>query len=289
MTDQGTAEVIRDLAQEAAEPAHITIVPNRLDGVALASGMTLHEIDLDKYSPIPYRKTGTVALRDVDSFAGYVNRHRDPHGTTLWGNAKAGTIVAVLNDHEDDHLTAADDDPPVDTGVPGWGDHRTVLQLEATPDWLGWLALDGKLGSQEDFAEHLEDLAHTVAIPTAADMLELAQHFTAARNVDFKAGKRLGSGETTLLYDETITASAGQHRQIAIPNEIELAVTPFYGTEPVRLVARFRYRINNGALKIGYKLIRPDIVLEAAFTAASERVSELVDLPVLAGTPRQSR
>jgi uncharacterized protein YfdQ (DUF2303 family) len=220
----------------------------------------------------------------LDSFGLYVNRHRDEHGTTIWGNAKAGTIVAVVNDHED---TATD--AVTEFGAAGWGDHRATLTLEATPDWQQWLARDGQLGSQDDFAEHIEDLAHTVAIPDAATMLELAQHFTAARAVDFKQGQRLHSGETQLLYDETVTARAGQHGQIAIPNEIEVAVAPFVGTEPVKLVARLRYRINTGNLKIGYKLIRPDLVLEAAFTAASERVAELVDLPVLAGTPRQSR
>lgn len=284
MTDQGTAEVLRDLATAATEqPEPIELVPGHLHGIVLQPGQTVHPIDVEKYNQIPHRKTGSVKHRDVESFAQYVNRHRQPDGTTLWANAVGGTVTAVLNDHEQ----IRDDQPEITTtAFAGWGDHRATLTVEHTPDWLRWLAGDGKLVDQATFAEHLEDLAHTIIRPHAAEMVELAQHFQAARNVDFESARRLDSGEVQLMYRETIGATAGKRGELAIPDQIFIAVEPFAGSERVELTARFRYRLAESAVKLGYRLVRPDKARDEAFAALLDDLSTRVELDVMHGTPR---
>ena len=241
----------------------------------LAEGQRVHEIDNTPSLPNPPRQTGKVTLTDQDSFVLYVNRHRENELTTLWTDVDKGTVTAVLNDHM------------LHTEMAGWADHRATLQLKLTEDWKFWAANDGELLPQTAFAEHLEEGALNIVTPSAADMLEIAQSFQAKRGVDFKASVRLTSGEVGLQYEETTAAKAGVKGTIEIPEAFTLKLQPFDGgPEYTDIVARFRYRINDGQLLLGYKITRPDMVKRAAFNEITASISEGIGLPVMAGTPR---
>jgi uncharacterized protein YfdQ (DUF2303 family) len=279
--DESAAEVIERLAQASQPTETVELVPGHTVGIVYAVTQQLHEVNLDQFNEHPERKTGNVELGDVDSFVTYVGRHVSSRATTLWGNSKAGTILAVLNDHEHNEIAP---------GEPGWADHRARLTLEPTTDWLVWTKHDGNWISQIDFAELIEDLAHTILIPEAATMLELAQRFDAKRDVKFSSGTRLQDGQTKLHYDETQTAKAGQHGDIDIPRDLVISVAPFVGYDPVEMIARFRWRIGrSNELLLGYKLIRPDLVRDEAFEKASVTVHEQTGQPVLTGTARGTR
>jgi uncharacterized protein YfdQ (DUF2303 family) len=264
--------VVADLARRAV-PARFDIVENRVIGVVVDGQLTTY--DIEEYGLNPRRQTGKVTLTDQDSFVLYVNRHRDDDRTTLWTNVDAGTVTAVLNDHMQDDTEA------------GWADHRAALQLKLTEDWKFWAANDGKWLSQTTFAEHIEEGALNVVNPAAADMLEIAQSFQAKRGVAFKSSVRLESGEVGLLYEETTDAKVGVRGTIDVPSSFTLKLQPFDGgPEYTDLVSRFRYRINDGQLLLGYKINRPDLVKRAAFNEITSSVSEGTALPVMAGTPR---
>jgi uncharacterized protein YfdQ (DUF2303 family) len=162
-----------------------------------------------------------------------------------------------------------------------------TLNLPATPDWTLWLGKNGQLLDQAVFAEHIEDGAHCIGDPDPATMLEIAQSFQAHTNVSFKSGSRLTSGETRLQYEEEVNARAGQTGSIEIPDAITLRLQPFEGSPTYEVLARFRYRLAGGNLKLGYRLIRPDIVRREAFLAVGAQITENTGLPVLAGAPRQ--
>jgi uncharacterized protein YfdQ (DUF2303 family) len=265
--------VVADLARRAVAPERFDIIKDRLVGVVVDGALTTYEVE--QYGPQPHRQTGRVTLTDQDSFALYVNRHRDDDRTTLWTNVDAGTVTAVINDHRQDDSEA------------GWADHRAVLQLKLTDDWKFWAANDGKLLNQTAFAEHIEEGALNVVDPAAADMLEIAQSFQAKRGVAFKSSVRLESGEVGLQYEETTQAKVGVKGTIDIPSSFTLKLQPFAGgPEYTDIVARFRYRINDGQLALGYKINRPDLVKRAAFNEITSAVSEGIALPVMAGTPR---
>lgn len=86
---------------------------------------------------------------------------------------------------------------------------------------------------------------------------DLAEHFE-ARSID-------------------IIKPSAEKGQLTIPAAFEIALKPFEGADPFRVTARFRYRITNGVLRIGYKLDRPEDVLRQAFSTVVENVSEGLD------------
>lgn len=244
-------------------------------------GYSVEVIDPEQYQPTPARKRGTVGFTDSLSFRSYVNTHMGT-GTTLWADAKAGTLSAVLDDHQPEDTEAGS------TGVAGWGQHRATLNLEVTDDWALWTGYNGKAMSQAQFAEFVEDAAPCIRQPSAADMLEIAQSFKANTKVRFESGRRIASGETQLTYVEDTTATAGKRGQLEVPELITLAVQPWTSCDAAyEMTARLRYRINNGDLVLFYKLVRPDDVLRMAFADVLRDVESELDIVAYHGTPRR--
>lgn len=55
---------------------------------------------------------------------------------------------------------------------------------------------------------------------------------------------------------------------------------PFQGCEAVAVIARFRFRINDGVLRMGVKLAEPNKALEAAFADIVANIQALVPVRV---------
>jgi uncharacterized protein YfdQ (DUF2303 family) len=213
----------------------------------------------------PNRKTGTYTVRDIDAFVEYVQKHGLDE-TELWGYRDGSTVKAVIDAHAADRA--------------GWEQHVATLHLEADPDWRAFIERDGQMMQQARFAEFIEDHLHVFAKPRAADMLELAQTFQATTKVDFQSSSRLKSGETQLVYNEAVSAGAGKKGSLAIPDEFTVGLSVYRGTEPYAVNARFRYRIEGQTLQLGYRLVRPDKVLDDAFDQVTSRVSTALTKPV---------
>lgn len=255
---------LRSAAPHRLEPGHVHAfhTPNGVERIDLTG---------DAYRTSPARKSGTTVVWDVPSFAEYFGKHSDQH-SEVYADARNLEVAAVLDAHEP---TAA-----------RWGGHRLHLQLRKTPEWQAWAVNNGRLMSQEEFAEHLEDHCAELVAPPAAEMLEVAQSIQAASKVDFKSGTRLASGQRQLEYVETVTAKAGQRGQLTIPDTFEIGLVPFEGGHPYRVTARFRYRISGeGGLKLGYRLDRPENVLRAAFDDVIGDLQSRIEQPVMNGSP----
>lgn len=222
-------------------------------------------VDLEKYLGSPRMARGHVVLHDHTDFALYTNRLAEPD-TTVWADAEKASITSVLNDHPD----SAD-------GGAGWRDHRVSLQLRVDDDWALWRKFDGQFMTHLQFAEFIESMLHTIASPAAADMLEISRTFQAKRNVEFKSGARLQSGDVQLRYEESTSAQAGPKGDVDIPTEMQLALAPYLGTAAGIVMARLRYRIESGHLKLGYQLARPDLVERDAFLGVLAQVREKLD------------
>lgn len=272
MSDQDT-QVVVDTAVRATTPKPLSddtalysvVVPGGSEHVVVDI-----EAELAPYKAGPRRKQGKVELTTPASLGQYVNAHK-VDGTEVFVDWRRRRAEAVLNDHGTD---------------PGWGDHRAVLTLQATPEWARWTAKDSQWMSQGDFAEHILDTTADVVDPPAADLLEMAETFTATRSLQFSSGNRLKDGQRQLRYVETIEAQAGVAGNVTIPDSILLLLAPFDGAEPVEMSARVRYRINDGALKLGYVLDRPDLVLRTAFAAVVAGVETETGITALWGVPR---
>lgn len=271
MTD-AAAEIVRDLAFAAREPSQLE--PGSIYGW-MDNGQ-VHKIDLtgDEYSEYPARKKGTVTVRNVASFAHYYGKHH-VDASEVFADLDAGMFTAVLDAHGETSMDV------------GWQEHRLVLQLQKTLPWKTWLANDRIMMPQQEFAEFLEDNARDVAGKrvTAADLLEVAQHFQAHTKVNFTQGQRLATGQTQLTYVEEIDAKAGQRGTVEIPAEFDLAILPYEDCAPKVTAARFRYRLANGELKLGYFLNDPARTAREACDEIAGKIAELLGVTVMHGQP----
>lgn len=272
MTDTTETAVIVETARLGVQPRQAERGCIYL--VAQADGST-EIIDLtgDQYSELPARKAGTARADDVASLAQYYLKHHDAD-SEVFADLDAATVTAVLDAHT-----------PIGAR---WQDHRVILTMRKTPQWVTWTAQDRRLMRQAEFAEFLEDNAADIAPDgpvAAAGLLEIAQQFQAHTRVSFSSGKRLASGETQFTYSEQVEAKAGDRGVIAIPSEFELGIRPLEDCDGYRVRARFRYRISDGALLLGYHLDDPAGKFRDAVTQVVEKAEDACSVTIMRGRP----
>lgn len=252
-------------AQTVAELAKATVAPTAVEpGKVLAlvndkGGVTI--TDTDSYAEHPRHKAASRIVTDAEAFCAYVHKHGSAD-TEVWADTPNSTVIAILDAHAG-----------VD-GEAGWEKHRLKLGLEKTKAWLAWEKFDGQLLTQLDFADFVELRASDISVPTPAHMLELAQHFQAKRSVDFETSQKIDNGETKLVYKETVAGKAGQKGDVDIPEKLRLVLKPYVGGPTYWVWARFRYRLNDGQLVLGYVLERPTEILDAAFVDIVAEIRE---------------
>lgn len=270
MLDNITAEIVERLTRAAMEPREVStgifLVPDGDGAIEVLDAIG----EIEKYADRPRRKTGTYKVTLDDHLREYLSKHAIPE-TEMWADVDNATVTAVIN-------------APGGT-APGWSDHRIVLQLRHTDDWRDWTGSDKKMVSQTEFAEFIEQHAPNIVSPDAATMLELAQTFKAATKVDFESSRRIKSGETQLVYRENMEATAGRKGEVAIPDEIKIGIEVYEGGVAYGVTARFRYRIVDGNLLLGYVLSRPRDVLRDAFGAICDHLADETGLPIWQGSP----
>ena len=223
----------------------------------------LELLDLEQYRATPHRKSGNVMLADVGSFVGYVNAHAMGQATTIYRRLDSAHYLAVLNGHERGEGDRRDDSMFVRT-LPGWGDFRAELTLKHSTEWSAWSGISGKFQGQEEFAQFLEAHAREVRVPDAATLIELAGTIEGTSSAEFGSSVRLDNGARGFTYRETVNATAGRDSTLELFRDLELGLRVFTCTDPIKVTARFRYRLNGGKLSLGIELDRPDTVLEFA-------------------------
>lgn len=277
----GEVQAIVDTTYAAAGPRELdpetryaVVVP----GADHESGhLEIIEPQPDQFRETPRRPSGTTVVYDVDSLKVLWEKHSLPF-SEVFGDPERFVIHAVLN--ADQGASAA----------PGFRDHRLELVCKQTPAWLAWNAFDGKMLEQREFAEFIEERVSDIVEPTGADMLELAQSFEATTSAQFKSATVLSSGQRSIQYEETIAAKAGQTGTLEIPKDFVVGLIPFEGmTEGYRVTARFRYRLRNGHLSLGFKLDRPEDVIRNAFLDRCRDASEATGSQVIIGRPAGPR
>jgi uncharacterized protein YfdQ (DUF2303 family) len=270
--------------QAALDAGRALAKPNDLDGggrffsVVVPAGAEHEVVDveeyLDKFRETPRRKVGTYAVHDAGSFVAYVKKHgRGEDLTEIWADITRRSITAVIDAHG-----------PAE-GVTGWGQHRLQLKLQHTPAWNAWVELNRRALTQKQLAEHFEDRRLEIVAPDSATMLELTRTFKAKANVEYESGTHLSTGQTQLVYRETVDAKSGRKGDIAIPESFQLALTPFEGGKTYKVEARLRYAITDGALRLTYVLDQPEEVLRTAFADVLFDIDKDTAAPVFQGVP----
>jgi uncharacterized protein YfdQ (DUF2303 family) len=272
-TDAGATRVIAELGALATKPRELKAgetyaIPDG-DG-----GVKFQKVDDLPANPLRIKSARTVS--DVTSFVDYVNRHGNGN-TEVWADRAHSTVVAIIDGH-----ASVDSDG---LGRPGYEAHKVTLVLEHTPSWLAWAKFDRKLISQETFAEHIEENTLDVLAPDSATMLEIAQSFQATRGVDFGQTTRLSNGETSIKYSESLDGKAGRKGDLVIPDEFTLGLIPYLGGTGHKVQAKFRWRLREAELSLGYNLVRADLILEEAFTDVLAVVTASITPPLFYGRP----
>lgn len=219
----------------------------------------------------PRRKTGRYTFTEVASFVQYVQRH-ETEGTEVYADRASGRVIAVIDGHHMGNLA-------------GHHQHIATLILTPTTPWQDWTEHNGKLLTQTEFAEHIEDNLPDIIDPDPATFLEVIQTFTTSTSVSFESAIRLDSGLLALHYREEGTARAGQKLEHEIPTRFKIAVAPWEGLDPYAVTARLRWRAANGDLRLGYKLDRIDDVLRLAFEGVCHAIDNEIGSPIFQGRP----
>ena len=271
------AQAIVDVALASAEPTEIDPDQRYAIVVPDAGQLAIIEQAPDAQRANPRRVVGTTAVLEPEGFGVVWDKH-SADTSEVYADPVQASITAVFDA----------DSAAGEAQLAGWRQHRAVLSCKLTPAYMAWASRDGRLMEQQDFAEHIEDRLADIVRPSGADMLEIAQSLQANTRVEFKSAVQVSSGQRGLVFEETTTAKAGQKGQLDIPVTFDLGLPIFEGGAAYKLTARFRYRINNGHLSIGYKLERPEDTVREAFKDVVTAVEERIGRSVLLGTAPRS-
>lgn len=209
------------------------------------------------HRPRPTRIEGATIVATVPSFIDYVRRFRT-QGTVIEADLNNRTFVAKLDYHENATL-------------PSWNKHSVKLALALSRQLAAWKANDGKPMNQVEFAEFLED--HADDVEASADLVEVARNLQATKNVVVKSSNNLANGSVVLNWSEEVNGTVNNGRTV-IPQTFELKLPLFRYDEATKIVARFRYRLGDGQLRLFYNLHKLDDMLEARAQDAMRQIEE---------------
>ena len=221
---------------------------------------------------VPMRKRGTVTVFDAASFNQVIADNADAGDIAIYfdRNPEKPAVVAVLNGSG--------------PNGPGWADYRVQISFRPTPQWLKWKAIDGKLLPQANFAEFVEDNLEDISDPAGGAMLEIVTYLQATRTVSFKSGIKLSSGQIQFQNLEDIEAKVGAG-SIAVPETFTLGIAPIFGLASYAVPARFRYRIQDGKLQMGFKLQRVETMMGQIIEDVIAKIERGANISVMDGLP----
>jgi uncharacterized protein YfdQ (DUF2303 family) len=275
-THQGDLSALFDRARRDASPIYAVALTGNPDHdfVILRNGRDgLDQIvDLDSYRDAPRKIKASPTFDEVECLIDYIRIHHHPE-TKAYFSRLHSKIVVLFDDNGKD--------------APSWRKHSATLVLTHTPQWKRWLAISGKMLDQVEFAEFIEEHGTDITDPSYAHMLEIASSLQISRSGTFKSALRLGSGEHSFMLTEEHAVKTGV-ASVVIPTDIKLALAPYEGSPPYVVNAKFRYRLHEGALKLGIKLLRTDDIIRECQDEVAGHVGkavEGVEMPVFFGHP----
>lgn len=266
------AEVVAALAQQGVQPS--IIQSDKLAAPLLYHPRNQVLESLERYLEKPIRKRARLDVRDHQSFIAYVTQHKEA-GTQLFAQIteQGGSFTAIIDYHQH-----------AETGEPRFGEHVIVYTAEHTPEWKRWMAGSGKTQGQVELALFIEDNRMDIVNPDGATMLELIKSFEATAGSDFKSAIRLENGDRQIKYTHTTQAKAGVNGDLIIPDSFFLKLPVFNNGPEYDVEARFRYKVSEGQLRVGYEIVRPHKIIELALHEARTAIEQTLALSILHGS-----
>lgn len=272
---------------------------------------------LDEYAPRPDRRVGTDIVQDLDSFASWMNRHKDTHSLLFCDTSPTKPRLVGIVDY---HLAGPPSTPENAETALAADDRARFRGFRAQYDfpvdarWQAWRAVDGKALGQAEMAAFLED--HVLDLIAQDESLDgdgnpiapapdTVTRFLAlmggacarpnemvalSRGLDVtltgKVANRVNmqSGERALVYEEV--HSNGNGEKLVVPQLFLIAIPVFHRSPLVyRVPVRLRYRIDGGKVVWVPTLFGADDIFDRAIRDAGSAAREATALPLIYGTP----
>ena len=242
----------------------------------------------EPYRTAPERREGTAVVTVLQSFIDLVNRHKDEGSAifaeTVWPSPK---LTAVIDYHETD-------------GTARFGRHRVVYGFPVSDELKAWADQNGKAMTQADFAAFVENRIADLASPTDAeriaaerdfkttfavpsDMVSLSRGLAVRVAAEAKNAVLLQSGESEIVFREEHRNDAGE--KITVPGLFMVSVPAFRDGDPVRILARLRYRLREGKLTWFYQLYQWEQEVRNRVSEDLARAAAETELPAYEGAP----
>lgn len=250
--------------QEVAKLAHGNVKTVTLkDGreVALVPD-GFQALPLSGRADLPAPFTAIKAQRTfhiAQSFGDYVARYKSGN-TLLLADIDKGEVQALIDYHGPD--------------APERVIHKASLDLKPSDEWLAWDALEGSFHDQDEFLVFLEQHASDVVQPDQATIMEIVRDFAATQSVVFKSARRLDNGDRQFVYEDETKLKG----ELVVPAMLHVEIPLYRGSDLITLRCHFRYRINNGGLKLAISWHRAFETRRAAFEAEVTRAAEIAGL-----------
>lgn len=260
MSDKTEAAEIADLALMGADANSISSEARRAFMVIPADARIA---DLEHLQDAPNRIKAKPVFRHVSSLAAYTKRFGD-EASVAFSDWRKGEIAVHLDYHSD-------------ALVPSHDDHRATFKAQRSASWEGWRKANDKPMRQAEFGRFLEERAHEIVEPDAADVVEVCMNLDAIKKVSFKSSTRLSDGYRQISYTE----EGDMKGALRVPETLTILVPIYEGEEPERVKVRLRTRVEDASLHLFVTFDNLDLIEERAFQRTADRLAhELPDLPI---------
>jgi hypothetical protein len=217
-------------------------------------------------APKPAYAEARAAVHTTTSLINYLNRFKTAD-TMIFADLQAHKLVAVIDYHS------------AGSAAPGLRKHAVTLQLTHSNEWETWTEADDELYEQKKFARFLEENKLDVLSPAGGDLLEIVLDME--KGVNMRVGRKMVSAGSD-------RGNEGFSRDVdgtELPPVWTLAIPVFTGEPNATITAYARDELDDGKLKVGFKLSKIENVKESELTRIALLVGTETSLPVVLGTP----
>lgn len=246
-------------------------------------------VGVEEHAVKPYRAKVSEKFVSMAAFIAYLQAFKTPLtiivGSVGEGANASASFRATLNYHGKPENADADGVVEGKGGElsPEWADQVADFTVPLDPDFKAWLQKDGQTLDQRELYNFLVDYAPQFRKPNAADVLTIAGKMKVVGNIESTSNVQGGNLDTLVKETKVLTGGDG----VEIPEVWEVDVPVFRGIK-AKYVLQFRIlwsRDHRDGVQFRLKLVRPHLLVEAAFNDACADITKATSLTVFGGDP----
>lgn len=274
MTAEAVAMIMNTAANHRApvdtpDGGHIIVVPEKF---------TAHKVP-PLEPPLTHIKQ-LVTLHTPQAVIDYVNAYKTS-ATRIFAepgflNADGKARVGIAFDYHHANVPiveSTETTPPAPDRVA----HKAVYTPRYSEAWERWVeACAGKVFTQGEFAEFIEETRQDIVEPAAATLLDVVRMFKASKKQDFDSFMHEQSGSVKLHFSSEVQ----QQGSVTLPEMMKIGIPVYYRTDRVEMDVFIRFRLVGGKVVFFMKLDRPDRVEEHAFDTLTAGIRDATDVPL---------